>query len=408
MRTFTTRASVSDGAAACYGAAEVMAGRVPEVPPSLRGARVALAHDWLVTWRGGEKVLLAIAQLFPTAPIYTLFHQSDAMPAELQVHRIVPSVLDRLPGARRRHRLLLPLMPAAIRALRPRDVDLVVSSSHCVAKAIPVPRGARHLSYVHAPLRYMWDRFDDYFGPGRAPWPVRAAARALRPALRAWDVVTSTGVDRFVANSRHVATQIAQRYHRYARVIHPPVELERFIHQPLEGLGKGGYFLCLGALAPYKRVDLAIEAFGRLGLPLWIAGSGQSRAWLCRLPKNVKALGHVSDDEVVSLYRDARALVFPGVEDFGLTPLEAQACGRPVIAMGAGGALETVTKETGLFMASQTVEALMDAVRRFEAFEAAFRPEAARAQALAFTREAFQRALLRELDELVSPPRASG
>ncbi|MEW5743546.1 MAG: glycosyltransferase, partial [Myxococcota bacterium] len=310
-----------------------MSGAAPELPRSLRGVRVALSHDWLVTWRGGEKVLLAIAELFPGAPIYTLFHDPAAMPAELERHPISASLLDRLPGARERHRLTLPLMPLAIRSLRPRDVDVVISSSHCVAKAIPVPKGAKHLSYVHAPLRYMWDRFDDYFGPGRASWPVRVAARTLRPALRAWDVVTSTGVDRFVANSRHVATQIADRYHRHARVIHPPVELERFIHQPLEGLGRGGYFLCLGALAPYKRVDLAIEAFARLGLPLWIAGSGQSKQWLHALPKNVKALGHVADDQVAELYANARALVFPGVEDFGLTPLEAPASGRPVIAM---------------------------------------------------------------------------
>lgn len=400
MRTFTTRGSVSDGAAACYGAV-AMANGPALLPQSLRGARVVLAHDWLVTWRGGEKVLHAIAELFPGAPIHTLFHEAGAMPAELELHPIATSVLDKLPGARARHRMLLPLMPAAIRGLGPRQADLVVSSSHCVAKAIPVPKGAKHLSYVHAPLRYMWDRFDDYFGPGRASLPVRVAARALRPAFRAWDVVTSTGVDRFVANSRHVAGQIAQRYHRHARVIHPPVELERFIHQPLEGLGAGGYFLCFGALAPYKRIDLAIEAFRRLGLPLWIAGSGQSKQWLHALPKNVKALGHVADDEVAALYRNARALVFPGVEDFGITPLEAQACGRPVIAMQAGGATETVAERTGLFFAEQSVEALSDAVRRFEAFEATFEPAAARANAQTYTRGAFQAALLRELDELM-------
>lgn len=371
------------------------------LPASLRGARVALAHDWLVTWRGGEKVLLAIAELFPDAPIHTLFHDAAAMPAALEAHRIEASLLDRVPGARERHRLFLPLMPAAIRALRPRGVDLVISSSHCVAKAIPVPKGAKHLSYVHAPLRYMWDRFDDYFGPGRASLPVRLAARTLRPAFRAWDVVTSTGVDRFVANSRHVAQQIADRYHRHARVIHPPVELERFIHQPLSAAGQGGYYLCFGALAPYKRIDLAIEAFRRLGLPLWVAGSGQSKAWLHALPKNVKALGHVPDDEVPDLYRNARALVFPGVEDFGITPLEAQACGRPVIAMGAGGALETVTERTGVFFREQTVEALMDAVRRFEQFEPDFQPSQARAQAETFTKAAFQAALLAELDALV-------
>jgi glycosyltransferase involved in cell wall biosynthesis len=372
-----------------------------ELPSALRRARVALVHDWLITWRGGEKVLQAMAALFPQAPIFTLFHDPKDMPADLEAHRIVASVLDRLPGARTRHRQLLPLMPAAIRALDVGEVDLVLSSSHCVAKAIPVPPRARHLSYVHAPLRYMWDRFDDYFGPGRASVPVRLAARALRPALRSWDVFTSGGVDRFVANSGHVARQIAERYRRQASVIHPPVELERFTGVSLEGGGQGGYFLCLGALAPYKRIDLAIEAFRRTGRTLWIGGSGQSSAWLRDLPPNVKALGQVADADLPELYRNARALVFPGVEDFGITPLEAQACGRPVIAFGQGGALETVTGETGVFFHQQSVDALEDALARFDAFEAGFEPAVARAQAERFSRRGFQAALVRELGALL-------
>lgn len=371
------------------------------IPPSLQRARVALVHDWLLTWRGGEKVLQAIAALFPQAPIFTLFHDPKDMPADVESHRIVASVLDRLPGARARHRQLLPLMPGAIRLLDVGPVDLVISSSHCVAKGIRVPSSARHLSYVHAPLRYMWDRYDDYFGPGRASFPVRAAARTLRPALRAWDVYTSGGVDRFVANSGHVARQIAARYRRQAKVIHPPVELERFVGLPLEGGGRGGYFLCLGALAPYKRIDLAIEAFRRNGQPLWIAGSGQSSQWLRDLPPNVKALGQVADDAIAPLYRDARALVFPGVEDFGITPLEAQACGRPVIAFAEGGALETVTPQTGLFFREQTVEALQAALEGFDTFEARFEPAAARAQAERFSRAGFQQAVIEELEALL-------
>ncbi|MCA2980982.1 MAG: glycosyltransferase [Myxococcaceae bacterium] len=363
--------------------------------------RVALVHDWLVTWRGGEKVLAALAELFPAAPVYTLFHDAVAVPPERFGGRpIVTSFLDRIPGARQRHRQFLPLMPAAIRSLDVGAVDLVVSSSHCVAKGVRVPAGARHLSYVHAPLRYMWDRFDDYFGPGRASEPVRLAARALRPGLRAWDVATAATVDRFVANSAHVAAQIAERYRRFATVMHPPVELERFVEAPLTELGQGGYFLCLGALAPYKRVDLAIEAFGRLGLPLWVAGSGQAASTLRALPPSVKVLGQVPDAEVPELYRNARALVFPGLEDFGITPLEAQACGRPVIAYGAGGALETVTSRTGVFFHEQTVDAVVAAVRAFEVFERGFSPAEARAQAQRFTRAAFQAGLWREVQAL--------
>lgn len=394
MRTFTTRRRVHRTR---------VGGRVSNVeapvtiPESLRRLRVSLVHDWLLTWRGGEKVLEAIAELFPAAPIYTLFHDPKDMPASIEAHRIVSSVLNRVPGAKTRHRHFLPLMPGAIRGLDLGDAELVISSSHCVAKGIRVPRGARHLSYVHAPLRYMWDRFDDYFGPGKASWPVRAAARALRPVLRGWDVVTSTSVDRFVANSAHVARQIEQRYHRVAHVIHPPVELERFTAQSLEGTGEGGYFLCLGALAPYKRIDLAIEAARRTGRELWIGGSGQSSSWLRDLPPHVKALGQVRDDDLPGLYRNARALIFPGVEDFGITPLEAQASGRPVIAFAEGGALETVTPDTGVFFAEQTVDALTTALAQFDAFEAAFEPAAARAHASRFTRAAFQRALIAEL-----------
>lgn len=368
-----------------------------ELPEKLRGARVALVHDWLVTWRGGEKVLLAMADLFPEAPIYTLFHEAGVGPPSLEARRIEVSALDRVPFARRRHRLLLPLLPAAVRTLRPRDVDVVLSSSHCVAKAVPVPAGARHVSYVHAPLRYMWDRFDDYFGPGRAPMPVRLAARLTRPLFQRWDVATAAGVDRFIANSRHVAAQISERYGRAASVVYPPVELQRFLASPLPD-GPGEYFLCFGALAPYKRVDLAIEAFRHLGLPLVVAGSGQSQAWLRGLPPNVKALGQVPDAQVPELLRGARALVFPGVEDFGLTPLEAQACGRPVIARGAGGALETVREDTGAFFTEPTVEALTAAVRRFTEAESGFVPAAARAHASRFSLEAFQRGLLAEVE----------
>lgn len=367
-----------------------------------RVVRVALVHDWLITWRGGEKVLAAIAELYPGASIYTLLHEPGSMEGGLEQHRIVTSLLDRLPGARRRHRFFLPLMPAAIRRLDLGEVDLVISSSHCVAKGVRVPAGAKHLSYVHAPLRYMWDRFEDYFGPGRASLPVRAAAHALRPALRTWDVLTSAGVDRFVANSRHVAAQVSQRYHRYARVISPPVELERFTAQPLEGAGRGGYFLVLGAMAPYKRIDLAIEAFRRTGQPLWIGGAGQaSRAWLRALPPNVKVLGQVGDAEVPALYRDARALIFPGVEDFGITPLESLASGRPVIALRAGGVLDSLTAQTSLFFEQQSVEALAGALGRFDAWEQHFDPAAARAQARRFTKAVFQQAIGDEVAALV-------
>lgn len=362
--------------------------------------RVALVHDWLITWRGGEKVLAHLAALFPQADLFTLMHAPGALPRELAGRKVVTSFVDRLPLAHRAHRHFLPLFPSAISRLDLSGYGLVISSSHCVAKGVHVPPGARHLSYVHAPLRYMWDRFDDYFGPGRSSVPVRLAARAMRPFFRAWDVESSKGVDRFVANSHHVARQIARRYGRQAVVVPPPVELERFTALPLEGGGRGGYFLYVGAFAPYKRLDLAVQAFAQLGLPLWVAGSGQDVKALEGAPRNVRVLGQVSDGELPALMRNARALIFPGEEDFGLTPLEMQATGRPVIAYGRGGALETVTPATGLFFDEQTPGELIAAVQRFDAWEAGFDPEAARAQATRFTPAEFRAGILAELSAL--------
>jgi glycosyltransferase involved in cell wall biosynthesis len=362
--------------------------------------KVALVHDWLITWRGGEKVLQALAELFPQADIFTLFHHRGAMPREIEQHQIVTSFLDRIPQSHRYHRQLLPLMPFAVKALDLSGYDLVVSSSHCVAKGVTVPAGGKHLSYVHAPLRYMWDRFDDYFGEGRSSPAVRASAKALRPFLRAWDVSSSKGVHRFVANSHHVARQIAARYGRVASVVHPFIDLEHFGAQPVEGSGQGGYFLWVGALAPYKRLDVAIAAFERLGLPLWVSGAGQDGERLAHAKPNIKSLGMVRDDELPGLFRNARALIFPGEEDFGLVPLECMAAGRPVIALGKGGALETVTEETGILFPESTPDALAAAVERFDAFEAKFSPQVARAQAQRFSKDAFLQGMRRELDAL--------
>ena len=370
-----------------------------------RPVKVALVHDWLVTHRGGERVLDALCEVLPDADIYTLVHKPGTQSPLIESRRIFTSFLQRIPGIHTRYRHFLPLMPRAIEALRLQDdYDLVLSSSHCVAKGLRTPPGTPHLSYVHAPMRYMWDLFDDYFGPGRARLPVRAAAHAVRPWLRRWDRESATRVDRFVANSHHIAAKIRRFWGRDASVVHPPVALERFARLPLEGSGRGGYFLWLGAFAPYKRLDVALEAFRELDAPLWVVGTGQeaSRLMSGPVPPNIRFLGNVSDDALPGLYRDARALIFTPEEDFGITPLEAQATGRPVIAFGRGGALETVTSRTGLFFSEQTPAALAAAVRQFEVWEPGFRPEDARSQAERFSRAAFQRAMLSEVDALLS------
>ncbi len=351
--------------------------------------RVALVHDWLLTFRGGEKVLLALAELFPEAAIYTLFHEREQLPQALNDRHIVTSALNGVRAFRQHHRHCLPLMPAAIRSLSLPAVDLVISSSHCVAKGIRVPKGAKHISYIHAPLRYMWDRFDDYFGKGKASLPTRVAAHLLRRPLQRWDVSSSHSVDVFLANSTHVKRQVLERYGRDASVVHPPVELEAFASVPLPQ-GRGDYFLFFGAAAPYKRVDVAIEAFSKLGLPLKIAGVGHRTLHAQTPVRNIEFLGEIDSARVPELYRNARALIFPGVEDFGLTPIECMASGRPVIAFAQGGALETVTDKTGLFFASQQADALVSAVRCFVERESTFDAAALRGHAQQFSKARFQ------------------
>ncbi|MCI0574163.1 MAG: glycosyltransferase [Myxococcaceae bacterium] len=366
--------------------------------------RVALVHDWLVTNRGGERVLDALCELFPAADVFTLLHRPGSVSPRIEARRITTSFLQRVPGIHDRYRHFLPLFPAAAASLDVSGYELVVSSSHCVAKGVRVPKGAVHVSYVHSPMRYMWDLFDDYFGPGRASLPVRLAARAVRPALQAWDVRTSQPVDHLVANSAHIAGKIQRVWGRDAVVVPPPVQLERFTSLPLTGGGQGGYFLWLGAFAPYKRLDVALEAFAQLGVPLWVVGGGQDAARLTSgsLPSHIRFLGAVPDAELPALYRNARALVFTAEEDFGITPLEAQACGRPVIAFARGGVLETVTERTGLLFPEQTAASLAEAVRAFPSWEQGFRPEHARAQALRFSRSRFLDAFAREVEAACS------
>jgi glycosyltransferase involved in cell wall biosynthesis len=368
--------------------------------------KVALVHDWLVTQRGGEHVLEALCELFPQADIHTLVHRPGAVHPRIEARPIHTSVLQRVPRIHKLYRHFLPVLPQVIESMRLEGYDLVISSSHCVAKGIRKPPGAKHLAYVHAPMRYMWDLFDDYFGPGRASLPVRAAAHAVRPYLQKWDRESTAGVDRILVNSQHIAGKVRRFWGRDATVVYPPVALERFCQHPLEGLGRGGYFLWLGAFAPYKRLDIALEAFRQLDAPLWVVGTGQEAARLTSgpLPSHIRFLGPVSDEALAGLYRDARALIFTPEEDFGIVPLEAQACGRPVIAYGRGGALETVSPRTGLFFDAQTPEALAEAVRRFEQWEGSFRPEDARAQAERFSRAAFQRAVKAEADALLGAP----
>ncbi len=364
--------------------------------------KVALVHDWLVTYRGGERVLESLCALYPEAPIFTLFHTPGSQPQSIESHRIVESPLARIPGARQRHRYFLPLYPWAIEQLDLREFDLVISTSHAVAKGAITRADALHICYVHAPMRYVWDFASEYFS--HASLPVRFMASATAPFLRLWDESTAHRVDHFIANSETVRQRIHKRYRREAAIIHPPVDIARFS----PGAGKRDYYLVVSALVPYKRTELVIEALAPLGRRLIIAGDGPERARLEQLANDdVQFVGALSAAELAELYRGARALLFPGEEDFGITPLEAMASGTPVIAYGRGGATETVIPfgaphPTGLFFAEQTASALRAAIERFETLT--FLPEDGVRRASGFSRERFEKELKAFLRSLEAKP----
>jgi glycosyltransferase involved in cell wall biosynthesis len=370
--------------------------------------RVALVHDWLTGMRGGERVLEVFCELFPHADLYTLVAQPERMSPPIARMRIHPSFLQKLPLGVKHYRFLLPLYPLAITRFQLAGYDLVLSSSHAVAKGVPIAPDTLHVCYLHAPMRYMWDGFPDYFGPGKARWPVRLAAHAVRGAMQAWDVRSSRGVHRFLVNSRHVQEQAQRWYGRGSTVVHPPVDLARF-RNDVPRPSRESFYLMVGAFAPNKRVDQAILAFNRLGLPLTIVGSGPGEA-RCRAlaGPTVTFLGEQDDGAIAALYRRARAFVFPGVDDFGITPLEAQACGTPVIANAAGGALETVTPQTGILYPGPGAEALAQAVRQFEAEPRRFRPEDCQANVARFGRERFRAQITAALLETMACSASGG
>lgn len=355
--------------------------------------RVAIAHDWLTGMRGGEKVLEALLELYPQADIFTLFHLKGAVSEEIERHRIVTSPLQRAVRLTRDYRRLLPLFPWAAEQWDFSGYDLVLSSSHCVAKGAIAPPGVPHISYCHTPMRYVWDLYDDYFPRSR---PIlRAAAAAMTPRLRRWDVRTASRVDHFVANSRFVAGRIKRIYKRDAAVVHPFVE-DQFLETPLSD-ERDNFHLIVSALVPYKRVDLAINAACRGGFKLKIIGSGPLLEKLRNAaPAGVELLGWCSDEALREYLRRARSLILPGIEDFGITPLEAMACGTPVIALSDGGALETVIEgETGVFFARQTEDELIEAVRKSE--RAVWDRQRLRARAAEFSKERFKREFAAEV-----------
>jgi glycosyltransferase involved in cell wall biosynthesis len=345
--------------------------------------KVALVHYWLVGMRGGERVLEALCEIFPNADIFTLVLDPAAISPRIARHRIQTSFLQGL-GGRRHYRKMLPLMPMALEAFDLGAYDLVVSSEAGPAKGV-IPRpDAVHVCYCHSPMRYIWDLEPEY--RREAGWLSRQGMRIWGPRLRQWDVTTAARVDHFVANSRFVARRIEKYYRREASVIHPPVDLRRFGIAAEVGDG----YLCAGQITPYKKVEVAVEAFSRNGRPLVVIGEGAGAGLRAAAAPNVRFLGSVDDATMAAWLGRCRALVYPGVEDFGIVPLEAMASGRPVIAYRRGGATETVVDGvTGVFFDEQTPAALTEAVERFEAAERSFDPAVIRAHAERFGGDCF-------------------
>jgi glycosyltransferase involved in cell wall biosynthesis len=350
--------------------------------------KVALVHDWLTGQRGGEKVLEALAEVFPEAPIYTLFHFKGSQAAEIERKRVGTSFLQRMPFLRRHYRWYLPLYPLAVELLNLQEYDLIVSSSHCVAKGIIPHPDALHVSYVHSPVRYAWNQYDAYFGPGRLSLPARLLIPGRIHRLRMWDVTSSARVDHFVANSAAVARRIGKYYRRAAEVVYPPVDTGFF--RPGDTASPREFDLIVSALVPYKMIDVALAAYKGQGRPLKIVGDGPEMKRLRRLAgPEVEFLGGRTSEELREIYRRARLLLMPGEEDFGIAAVEAQACGAPVVAFGRGGALETVLEgRTGLFFSALTPEAVRGALDKFRTLE--FNEPTLRAHALGFSREVFK------------------
>jgi len=360
--------------------------------------RVAIVHYWLINFRGGEKVLEALCEIYPDADIFThVYDPASFRDNIIGKHRIIETFIGRLPFARKLYQSYLPLMPLALEELDLSAYDLVISSESGPAKGVISPPGVPHICYCHSPMRYAWDMYHEY--KKRAGSVKRFFMPWLIHYLRRWDQQTSVQVTQFVANSQFVSKRIQSYYGRQSIVINPPVAIDEFAIAENDG----GFYLLLGQLVSYKRADLAVDAFNRSGRSLVIIGEGEQLDELKRKAKpNVEILGRRAFSEIKELLASCRALVFPGIEDFGIVPLEAMASGRPVIAFRRGGALETVVDGlTGIFFEEQTPESLNRAVDLFEINLDSFDSAKIRAHASRFSKERFKQEFNSLVDKIM-------
>jgi len=371
-------------------------------PPPLAGLRVALVHDWLTGMRGGEKCLEVLCRSFPHATLYTLIHRRGSLSPAIESMVIRTSPLQRIPRVFRYYRHLLPFMPLAVRAWRLKDVDLVISLSHCVAKAVVPPPGVPHVCYCFTPMRYAWQGRDAYLESWSDRPLRRALARTMLARLRRWDRATASRVTHFVAISETVRQRIARCYRRDSRVIQPPVDVA--FYSPAATVGpRAEDYLVVSALVPYKRIDQAVVACTQSGRPLVVIGEGPERARLEAMAgPSVRFLGWQADDVIRDHYRRCRALLFPGEEDFGIVPIEALACGAPVIALGRGGAAETVDDAVGRTYQQPTTAALLAAIDGWEAHGLPHDPAQARRRAESLSLPVFRERMHRLLTDVVT------
>jgi glycosyltransferase involved in cell wall biosynthesis len=358
----------------------------------------AIVHEWLVTYAGSERVVEQMLQLYPEADLFSLV---EFLPTELKFfiqHKpVTTSFLQKLPFANPRFRNYLPLMPLAIEQFDLSDYDLILSSNHAVAKGVTTRADQLHICYMHTPIRYAWDLQQQYLQGAKLTRGLKSGLTQLvLHYLRLWDVASANRVDHFIANSRFVAQRIRKTYRRPARVIYPPVAVDRFFPNP----NREEFYFVLSRFVPYKRVSLIVEAFNQLKLPLVVIGDGAERNYLKSIAgRNITILGHQPEATVVDLMQRCKAFVYAAAEDFGITLVEAQAAGAPVIAYGRGGAAETVIPgKTGLLFSEQTVESLIDAVKTYEAGQIRVNPEDLRQHAEKFAPERFRQELSDYID----------
>ena len=370
----------------------------------IEGLRVALIHDWLTGMRGGEKALEVFCEMFPAADLFTLVHLPGTTSPVIERRTVKRSAIQWLPFAGRLYRQYLPLFPIAVEQFDLDGYDLVISTSHCAAKSVVVTGRARHLCYCLTPMRYAWDQFDAYFGPDRVGKLGNLTLRPVLAGLARWDRATEGRVHRYLAISQYVARRIALYYNRQSTLVYPPVDTEFYTPPPAAPDHLQPRFLVVSALVPYKRVDLAMMAARHAGVGLTVVGNGPERANLERLTGDgIELVGWLEDEEIRDLYRSTVATILPGEEDFGIVPVEAQACGRPVIALGRGGALDTVIDgETGVLFGDTTVESLAAGLTRAAAIP--WDAQRIRRHAEKFSRTRFVNEIQHIVEDTMSAP----